>query len=87
MPEDPDALDDFAKKVNDVKAPDEIKDDWGVLQEYISNMADLAPKLESEDPEEASAAQAELMEKIDLEKMNTAGESVQEYVEKNCEQS
>ncbi len=78
-------MDAFAKKINEIKAPPEIKDDWGMLQQYLNNVASLGPKLQSEDPEVAEAAQAELMEKTDTEKMDAAEKSVSEYVNENCE--
>ncbi len=85
MPEKPEDAEAFAKKVKKIKAPKEIKGDWAVVQDLAGDLADLASKMDADNPEKSVAAQEKLLEKVESDKAQNAQKSIDEYMEKNCE--
>lgn len=84
-PEGPEDITAMAEKINGISAPDDIKDDWTVLQESYSDLADIVGDLDQDDMEAAVAAQEEIVEKIDNEKITAAGDNVDKFTQENCE--
>lgn len=85
FPEDPEGLSKMADKVGEISAPDEIKDDWSVLQSTIRQMADGVSGIDEDDPEQAAKVYQDLAENVDMERFNEAGKAVGEYVDEHCE--
>lgn len=85
MPDDPEGMTEFSNRLNKISAPSEIKDDWAVLQTSIADLAELYAGLDEDDPENAMKVLSELGEKVDMEKLNDASESVGKYVDENCD--
>lgn len=84
-PEGPEDFAPMAEKINGITAPDDIEEDWAVLQSSYNDIADIMGDLDADDMEGAVAAQEELMEKIDTDRVNEAGENVDKYIAENCE--
>lgn len=84
-PQGPEDITAMAEKINGISAPDDIKEDWTVVQESYNEIAEITGDLDEDDMDAAIAAQEELAEKIDPEKLNKAGENVEKYTDENCE--
>ncbi len=74
----------IATKVNAVEAPAEIKDEWAVVVDYHSTLADKLDGAADDDQDAYTNAVIELGDTLDADEMNQASKKVTEYVDNNC---
>ncbi|GIG35981.1 hypothetical protein [Cellulomonas pakistanensis] len=80
-----DAISEARDQFDEVEAPDEIADAWGV---FTSTFADLDDSLEGIDPadqEAFTAALQEFAESADSEDLATASDDLSAFTTENCE--
>lgn len=75
----------IASKIDSVKPPEEIKDEWSLVADYFTQMADKLEGVADDDVDSFTAAVIEVGEDLDPEAMNSASKKVSTYVEDHCE--
>lgn len=75
----------IASKIESVKPPQEIQDEWEMVAAYFTQMADKLDGVADDDVDGFTQAAFEVGQDLDPEAMNSASKRVSEYVENSCE--
>lgn len=78
------AITDANDKIQDMKAPSEIADDWATLQKGFGELADNLKDVDTSDPEAFSEGVMAAAGTMGSEEFTTASEKVSKYVDENC---
>lgn len=80
-----DAISDARDQFDEVEAPDDIADSWGVFTSTFAELDDALADIDPTDQEAFTAALQEFAEQADSEDLATASDDLSAFTTENCE--
>ncbi|MET0434027.1 MAG: hypothetical protein ABW025_07655 [Cellulomonas sp.] len=80
-----DAISDARDQFDEVEAPDDIADSWGVFTSTFAELDDALADIDPTDQEAFTAALQQFAEQADSEDLATASDDLSAFTTENCE--